>query len=107
MPHAQAELAGVSQASWRVAGRQAGSQARRLGGSVAEAGARVCGCMHTGVHSTSASGTCGGTTGRPKQLQLKPRAVRAQPLPPCFEAGDEPLALERREDGDAQLHPTW
>ena len=67
----------------------------------------VCVCMHAGEHIASPSGTCGGTAGRPKQLQLEPRAVRAQPLPPGVEAGDEPLALEGGEDGDAQLHPAW
>ena len=91
-------LAGVLQAGW---------QARRLGGSVAEASARVCVCKHTRMHITSPSGTCGGTAGRAKQLKLEPRAVCAQALPPGVEAGDEPLALEGREDGDAQLHPTW
>lgn len=90
--------AGVSQAGWL---------ARRLGGSVTEASARVCVCMHTVEHIASPSGTCGSTTGRAKQLQLEPCAVRTQPLPPGVEAVDEPLTLEGREDGDAQLDPTW
>ena len=64
-------------------------------------------CAHHVAFCLLPSATCGGAAGLPKQLQLEPRAVRAQPLPPGVEASAEPLAVERCEDGDAQLHPAW